>query len=236
MSSAVLEVDGLGKCFGQDVVLKSASFAACRGSITTLMGRNGAGKSTLFRIAVGRVVADYGRVLFRGRFFRRPSLARMARKGLFFSDQDSALTPLFTVRDHLNAVADTFGAGGMARVINELDLEEVLDRRPGRISGGERKRTALGMAVLRDPCCLLMDEPFAAVAPRDRPLIASGLRTLRERGCAVVISGHDVDDLLAVSDEIIWVVAGTTHYLGPPEAARSHDQFRREYLGPRGAA
>lgn len=113
-----------------------------------------------------------------------------------------------------------------------MRLNDTLDRKPSTLSGGEQQRAALAMALIRDPSCLLMDEPFAGVAPKDRPLIREGLETLRARGCAIVISGHDVEDVFSVADEIVWVVAGTSHVLGSPEEAEAHHQFRREYLGP----
>jgi ABC-type multidrug transport system ATPase subunit len=196
------------------------------------MGRNGAGKTTMFRICVGRVRADYGRVLFRGEYVERPTLSKLARRGLFYSSQDSALTRLFTIENHLSAIADTFPVGPMEPVVAQLELGEFLSRRPQEISGGERQRSSLAMALLRRPACLLMDEPFAGVAPADRPIIRRGLRSLSDAGGAVMISGHDVDDIFETADEIIWVTAGTTHYLGAPAQAAGHGQFRREYLGP----
>jgi ABC-type multidrug transport system ATPase subunit len=228
----ILEADGLGKSFGKNVVLKAASFWAKESFITALMGRNGAGKSTMLRIAIGRVRSDYGRILFNGNYLGRPSLAGMALQGLFYSAQDSAITDLFTVRQHLEAIAQVYGRqAGLEEAIGRLALEEFLDRKPRTLSGGERQRSSLAMAMVRQPTCLLMDEPFVGVAPKDRPLIAAGLRSLRERGCAIVISGHDVEDVFAVADEIVWVVAGTSHVVGSPDRARAHDQFRREYLG-----
>jgi ABC-type multidrug transport system ATPase subunit len=226
----------MGKQFRGRVVLKAASFRAHAGRITALMGVNGAGKTTLLRMSVGRVRADYGRVLFRGEYLSRPSLPALAQRGVFFGSQASAVTRLFTVRDHLRMMVATFGRSRpeeLSEVVEEMRLGEFLDRKPKRISGGERQRTSLAMALLRRPLCLLMDEPFAGVAPRDRPLMAAGLRRLRREGCAVVISGHDVADLLDVADEVVWVAAGTTHSLGAPEDARRHGQFQREYLGVR---
>lgn len=231
----ILEVDGIGRSFGRNRVLTSASFAAREGRVTALMGRNGSGKSTLLRIAVGSVRADWGRVLYRGRFLPRPRLARLARAGLMYSAQESALTSLFSVLDHLEAFARRYdGHGRMHGVVERMALEEFLERRPGEISGGEKQRVSLALALVRAPYCLLMDEPFAGVAPRDRPLIARGLRELAEGGCALVVTGHDVEDLLEVSDEVLWLTAGTTHWLGSPAEASGHPQFRREYLGPRG--
>ena len=233
-AAALLEADGLGKAFGRTVVLQAASFSARPHTITALMGRNGSGKSTMLKICVGLVRADHGRVLWQGRFLARPRLHEMAREGLFYSDQDAALTPHFTVRDHLAAFARVYDRGDeVDAVVERLQLAEFIDRRPKGLSGGERQRSSLALAALRDPHCLLMDEPFAGVAPIDRPLIARGLEDLRERGCAVVISGHDIEDVFAVADEVVWVTSGTTHDLGSPEHAAAHPQFRREYLGSR---
>lgn len=230
--SVVLEVDGLGKSFGRKSVLKAASFSAKWGVITALMGRNGAGKSTMLRVAIGRVRADYGRVLFHGGMLRRPNLAGMARRGLFYSAQDSAVTNLFTIREHLDAVARVHGREDrVPETVVRWALDDLLDRKPPNLSGGERKRASLAMALVRQPSCLLMDEPFLGIAPKDRGFVTEGLRALRAQGCAIVISGHDVEDVFEVADEVVWVVAGTTHVLGSPEVARAHDQFRREYLG-----
>jgi ABC-type multidrug transport system ATPase subunit len=231
---ALLEADGLGKSFGGTVVLNSASFRTRPSTITALMGRNGSGKSTMLKIAVGLVRPDHGRVLWRGRFLARPRLHEMALDGLFYSDQDAALTPHFTVRDHLATFARVYDRGAeIDAVVERLHLAEFLDRRPKRLSGGERQRSSLALAALRRPDCLLMDEPFAGVAPIDRPLVARGLEDMRDRGCAVVISGHDIEDVFAVADEVVWVVGGTTHDLGAPDEAGRHAHFRREYLGNR---
>ena len=228
----VLEADGLGKRFGGRTVLASAGFSVHRGRVTALLGRNGAGKSTLLRIAVGRVRPEWGRVLFHGELVRRPALWRLARRGLMYVSQGSALTRHFTVRQHLDAIVRAFPRGGsLSDAVGLFDLAPILDRRPGALSGGERQRASLAMALLRGPSCLLWDEPFAGVAPVDRQLVAEGIRTLREQGSGILLTGHDVEDLFAVSDDVIWVTAGTTHWLGSPTQAAAHHQFRREYLG-----
>ena len=75
------------------------------------------------------------------------------------------------------------------------------------------------------------DEPFIDLAPQDSALISQILRSLAQDGCAIIVTGHEVDTLLDLADDIIWMTAGTTHVLGSPDEARQHDQFRREYLG-----
>jgi ABC-type multidrug transport system ATPase subunit len=233
----ILEADGIGRSFRGRTVLSSAGLRVRRGRITALLGRNGVGKTTLFRIVIGRVRAEYGRVMFAGKFRPRPSLARLSREGLMYSAQDSALTPHFTVRQHFEAFVRCYGGGERVEaLVEESSLNDLLDRGPRSLSGGERQRTSIALARLRSPVCLIADEPFAGVAPKDRPLIGKALRSLADEGCGVAVSGHDVDDLLALSDEVVWMVAGTTHDLGTPEQAAQHHQFRRDYLGPRGGA
>lgn len=230
----VLEVDGVGRSFGGRIVLRAAGLRVRPGRVTALLGRNGVGKTTLFRIVIGRVRAEWGRVLFAGRFRPRPSLARLSREGLMYSAQESALTPHFTIGRHLGAFVTRYGgAERLDTIVDDLALAEFLDRGPRGLSGGERQRASLALARLRAPTCLISDEPFAGVAPTDRPLVGRALRALADGGAGVVISGHDVDDLLTVADEVVWMTAGTTHDLGSPEAALEHHRFRREYLGPR---
>jgi ABC-type multidrug transport system ATPase subunit len=224
----------MGVSFGANEVLKTASFSAWPGRIAVLIGRNGVGKTTLLKAAIGLVRPDWGRVLYKAEFIPRPTLAQLARQGLMYCSQDSALTALFSIRDHLDAFVRVYPNGpDPEEVIETMKLAPVLELQPRDLSGGERQRVSLALALLRRPDCLLMDEPFAGVAPIDRPLIAAGLSSLKQQGVAIVISGHDVDDLFATSDEVIWVVAGTTHWLGTPATAAAHHEFRRTYLGPR---
>jgi len=230
----IVDADGIGKSFGRHTVLTNAGLAVRAGQITALMGRNGVGKSTLFRIVAGTVKADYGTVRMNGEWMGNASLARRARAGLMYSAQESALTSQFTLRSHFLAFTQVYGGTERLDGLWErLRLTELLDQRPVELSGGERQRASLGLAILRSPVCLLMDEPFAGVAPVDVPLIADALIELKRGGVAIAISGHDVLEIFGISDEIIWMVGGTTHWLGRPEEAETHFQFRREYLGPR---
>jgi ABC-type lipopolysaccharide export system ATPase subunit len=115
--------------------------------------------------------------------------------------------------------------------IRQFRLDSLTDRLPDMLSGGEVRRVELALAWLRNPLCLLADEPFMGIAPADAEEISHALRALARRGAAVVVSGHEVPLLLDLADEVVWVVAGTTHGLGSPAQAREHWQFRREYLG-----
>lgn len=201
--------------------------------MTTLMGRNGSGKTTLMRIAAGALRPDQGFVSFNGEPVLRPSLSRLALKGLMFLPQTGLASPAYTVRDHLHALGAVFGSGGAGFAIETALLGGLLDRHVCELSGGERARVSVGLALARRPKVLIADEPLVGLAPVDQEALAAALKTMADDGTAVVTCGHDVPVLLSVSDVIIWSVAGSTHHLGTPAEALTHAQFRREYLGPR---
>ncbi len=226
-----LRAEGIGKSFGRVEVLKSASLWGESGKVTTLLGRNGAGKTTLMKIAAGVLRADYGVVSLFGDPKENHSLARLARLGLMYVPQAQLVSPAYRVRDHLRAVATTFGSAGVDEAISEMRIEPLLDQAVRSLSGGERMRVSLALALARAPKVLIVDEPLVRLSPHNQEDLGNSLRTLAERGAAVITSGHDARALLSISDAILWCVAGTTHHLGTPAEALAHSQFRREYLG-----
>jgi ABC-type multidrug transport system ATPase subunit len=235
MSPALLTFDSIGKSFGRRQVLHSGSLWGTAGQITVLLGRNGCGKSTLIRAGLGLIRATHGLTRWEDQVVA-PSLPDLARRGLFFVPDRGLLSRRLNLRAQLELYADAFG-GSVDEAARAEGIHHLLEQRTVQISGGEERRAELALARLRGPRCLLADEPFAGLSPLDRGRVSSDLREHAAAGVAVIVTGHEVEDLLAVADEVIWMVAGTTHVLGSPEAARNHHQFRREYLGPeRGVA
>lgn len=224
-------MDSVGKSFASHHVLKAASLWAREGQITALMGRNGSGKTTLLSIAVGEVRADTGVVRFLSQPYERPRLPVLARRGLYYLEARGRLPNTFSTGSQLRMIAERFGGQMFDRVVADLDVEDFLEKRTDELSGGEARRAALAAAMIREPLCLLVDEPFVGLAPKDQGVIGAALRRLAAAGTAIVTTGHDVGALLAVADEVIWCVAGTTHGLGRPEDARAHPEFERDYLG-----
>lgn len=228
--ATVLDLDSVGKSYGDRRVLTSATLRADAGIVTALLGRNGTGKSTLLGIAAGTVDADYGRITFRGRLVARPTLPALAREGLFFLPMRELLVPTLTVGVQLDVVTRTFGTTPNRALLEQLRVDELRDRRPLTLFGGERRRADLAAAVCRAPACLLADEPLRDLAPLDAACCADVLRSLARAGCAVVVTGHEVESLLEVADRVVWCTEGTTYELGSPEAALEHWAFRRGYL------
>jgi ABC-type lipopolysaccharide export system ATPase subunit len=135
------------------------------------------------------------------------------------------------VREQIRAVEWRFGGSRTAEVLERLGIGDLLDQTPVQMSGGERRRAEIATAWIRAPRCLLADEPFAGINPSDAEVLAEALRGMAQDGCAIVITGHEVRQLLDTADDIVWMAAGTTHGMGTPEEAIQHEQFRREYLG-----
>lgn len=230
----LLLLDSIAKRFGDARVLSAATLRAPEGSVTALLGRNGAGKSTLLKIAAGLLAPDHGIIRFAGHTYTRTCHAVLARRGLFFLPVDrSALAQTCTLRQHYDALERRYGPGGRDEVLRLLQIRNVLDHFPHQVSGGERRRAEIALALLRRPRCLIADEPFLGITPRDISVVTDALRHLTSTGCAVVITGHEMSFLFDAVDQVTWVVAGTTYALGSPEEARQNWRFRREYLGVR---
>jgi ABC-type multidrug transport system ATPase subunit len=234
--TGLLTADSIGKSFGERKILSSAFLWAKPGSITGLLGRNGAGKSTLLKIAAGWMAPDYGTVRFREVIYTRPRLYELAAQGLFLLPVDHSLfSPSFTLRQHLQAVSATFGGSEPREITERLGIAALLDHFPYTFSGGERRRAELAVALLRAPVCLLADEPFRGIAPKDAEVVMAAFRHLAGQGCGIVLTGHELTFVLHVADEVIWVNSGTTTLLGSGAEAEADWRFRREFLGPLGA-
>ena len=143
------------------------------------------------------------------------------------------LSRRLTFGDQVRLLSSRFPTPELDEILERLEVDALLRSRRREMSGGERRRAELALALARRPSCLIADEPLTEVEPKDRELVAGSLRELADAGAAVLVTGHEIHDLLDMSDEVIWMAAGTTHGLGSPTAAKRHDQFRREYLGQR---
>jgi ABC-type multidrug transport system ATPase subunit len=230
----ILVADCVGKRFGSKWALHSASLRATRGELRALLGRNGAGKSTLLRIGAGLLEPDTGSVRFNGIAREHPHLARLAREGLCFVPDHDLLSNAFSVREHLEFVGNPADHEGVDRVAERLSIASLLNARPFELSSGERRRAEMGFALLRQPDCLLADEPLRNLAPMDAESLLGVFREMASDGCAVVITGHEAPAMLSAVHHVTWCTAGTTYEMGPPFMARTDERFVRDYLGSSG--
>jgi ABC-2 type transport system ATP-binding protein len=197
-----LEVDCVTKHFGQRRVLTNASLRVMPGSLMHLAGPNGTGKTTLLRIAAGCLRAEVGRVNVNGLWIQRPTLACMARAGVFFMPDGPLLTPSMPLARQLAAVAERFGTGRKVEPVSaQLALDELAGQSPSHMSVGQQRRATLGLALLRNPGILLVDEPLRGIDPLDSERMLSAMRELAMEGAAVVVTGHEMSLLTEYCSE-----------------------------------
>jgi ABC-type multidrug transport system ATPase subunit len=212
-------------------VLKSASLRAVQGCVRALVGRNGAGKSTLLRITTGTLSPDSGYVRLRGVGLETTTLSSLAKAGVFFLPDRDLLHPGLRLRDQLTAVAETFGVAPDAeRIAADLGITGCLDRKRRTLSGGEKRRAEIAVAIARRPDVLLADEPLRGISPLDAEAILAAFTAFARAGGAVVLTGHELPMLMAHVDDLTWCTAGTTREFASAADAMRDFAFRRDFL------
>ncbi|MEO7456915.1 MAG: ATP-binding cassette domain-containing protein [Gemmatimonadaceae bacterium] len=230
----ILIADSIAKSFGARRVLTSATLRAVPGELRVLLGRNGVGKSTLLKIAAGWLSSDSGAIHFNGRVHASASLPELASAGLFYLPDHDLLSTAFSIRRQLEMIRLQFDGSDIGAAASQLGIAAHLDKRPFELSGGEKRRAELAAVLVRRPICLLADEPYRGLAPKDAEDLTATFAGLAAGGMAVVVTGHEVQTLLSAADHVSWCTSGTTYDLGPPAVALKSHAFRQEYLGSPG--
>jgi lipopolysaccharide export system ATP-binding protein len=236
---ALLEVEGLVKAYKRRRVVDGVSFHVRRGEIVGLLGPNGAGKTTSFRMTVGLIRADAGRILIGGRDCRRLPMFRRARLGLGYLPQEPSIFRRMTVRENLLAVLETLSLGRAerfaeaTRLMDDLELGHLADNLAETLSGGERRRLELSRALATRPSVLLLDEPFAGVDPINVQEIQELVGRLRERGIGILITDHNVRETLQSTDRAYIIHQGHILREGSADELVRDRRVREVYLGDR---
>ncbi len=200
--------DSITLTLGGRAILQAAYVDAVPGTITALVGRSGAGKTTLFETLVGRRRPGSGQVRWSGERVPHPSLALLARRGLFYHPDRPWLAMQLTPADHFALLGR--GRGDWRTTAETLGVTAWLDRRVGALSGGELRLTEIALGMALEPKVALLDEPFRGLEPRHRDQVAGALRFLAERGAAVLYADHDVESVRRTADRLFSIEAGAT--------------------------
>ena len=242
----VLDVRGLSKSFGGVRAVDGVDFAVAAGELLALIGPNGAGKSTCFNMLNGQLRPDSGGVSLNGRSIVGLPPRRIWRLGVGRTFQITATFVSMTVREnvqmallsHHRRIGSMFArARDLYRAEADALLERVAmrdqaDRACGVLAYGDLKRVELAVALANDPKLLLMDEPTAGMAPKERiDLMALTAQLAREREVAVLFTEHDMDVVFAHADRIIVLDRGKLIAQGRPDAVRADPQVQAVYLG-----
>lgn len=198
--------DSISVTLGGRRVLQAAFVDAVPGTITALVGRSGTGKTTLFSVLVGRQRPDLGHVRWNGERIPRPSLAALARRGLFYHPDRPWLARHLTLTDH----GALLGGREWRRAAEALGALSWKDVRVGALSGGELRLTELALGLALEPRVALLDEPFRGLEPLHREVVAGALRRFAERGTAVLYADHDVHSVRATADRLFSIEGGGT--------------------------
>lgn len=235
----LLEVKELTKRYNGRAVVQNVSFRVERGTIVGLLGRNGAGKTTTFRIAVGMIDHEQGRVFFDGQEVTRLPMYKRAQRGMGYLAQEPSVFRRLTVEQNLLAILESLR--GLSReerhrtagqLIEQFGLEKQAHQVACTLSGGERRKLEIARALITNPKLILLDEPFSGVDPITvQELQQEILRLRRERGIAVLLTDHNVRETLAVTDRSYILSEGTILASGTPKELVRNDLVRSEYLG-----
>ncbi|GAA5146121.1 ABC transporter ATP-binding protein [Microbacterium pseudoresistens] len=247
---SLLEVDSAGKSYDGVPAVTDVSFAVEPGETLAVIGPNGAGKSTLFGVVAGEHQVTSGRVRFQGVDVTRWRANRLARAGMSRTFQVARLFGSRTVEENVSlAIAakngwyrsmfDSFDRTvrrnrvQLDDALDRLRLSALRDRRAADLSQGDRKRLELAMAVAQEPVMLLLDEPTAGMSNEDCDITVELLHEIKRHDdqLAVVMTGHDMQVLLAVATRVMLMAEGRTVLDADPETVRTSPQARELYLG-----
>jgi ABC-2 type transport system ATP-binding protein len=213
MSMNVIEASGLGKRYGGTWALRECSLAIPAGHVTALVGPNGAGKTTLLNLAVGLAAPSAGRVMVLGGL---PAGSPEALDGIAFVAQDTPVYRNLSAADMLHLTRNLnrrFDQSYAQARLNELGIS--LNRKAGRLSGGQQAQLALTLALARRPRLLVLDEPVAMLDPVARhDFMATVLAAMADDGVSVVLSSHVLAELERVADYLILLSRGRVQVAG----------------------
>jgi lipopolysaccharide export system ATP-binding protein len=232
-----LHVEGIVKEYRRRKVVDDVSFHVNQGEIVGLLGPNGAGKTTSFYTVVGMVKPDAGSVLLDGEDITRLPMYKRAQKGIGYLAQEASVFRKMTVEDNIAAVFEWRGyskretSERTEALLTEFGLQKIRKTRGDLLSGGERRRTEIARALASDPLFILLDEPFAGVDPIAVEDIQSIVAQLVNRNIGVLITDHNVQETLAITDRTYLMFEGKILKSGTAEELAADPVVRRVYLG-----
>jgi lipopolysaccharide export system ATP-binding protein len=235
--SKVLRAEGLVKQYGRRRVVDGVSLKVRQGEVVGLLGPNGAGKTTSFYTVVGLVQADEGHVYMDDTEITDLPMYQRGRMGIGYLPQEASVFRKLSVEDNIWAILELQNLSKseqkerLESLIAEFGLEKVRKSPGDVLSGGERRRTEIARALATDPQFILLDEPFAGVDPIAVEDIQRIVEQLRSKNIGILITDHNVQETLHITDRAYLLFEGRILKHGTAEELASDEQVRRVYLG-----
>ena len=234
---STLRTDNLIKRYRSRTVVNHVSVEINQGEIVGLLGPNGAGKTTTFYMTVGLVVPNEGRIILDDVDITDYPVYKRARLGIGYLAQEDSVFRKMTVEDNLRTVLEMTPqsreeqAESLERLIKEFRLEKVRRNQGNRLSGGERRRVEIARCLAINPRFIMLDEPFAGVDPIAVQDIQYIVAHLKERNIGILITDHNVNETLSITDRAYLLFEGKVLFQGTPEELSENEIVREKYLG-----
>jgi lipopolysaccharide export system ATP-binding protein len=242
---AILEVFGLVKAYKRRRVVDGVDFEVSLGEVVGLLGPNGAGKTTSFRMATGQVTPNEGRVIFNGQDVTPMEMYRRARLGMGYLAQETSVFRKLNVEQNILAVLEamprhrTLGRkltraeryDMTDKVLEQFGLSHLRKNNAARLSGGEKRRLEIARCLVCDPLLILLDEPFTGIDPPTIADIKDIIRKLRNQNIGILVTDHQVREILSITDRSYLIHQGKVFAKGSPADLVRNEEAIRTYIG-----
>lgn len=242
---ALLEARGLVKWYGRRKVVDGVSFDVNAGEVVGLLGPNGAGKTTSFRMTTGQIAPNDGQVSFNGEDVTKLPMYRRARLGMGYLTQEPSIFRKLTIEKNLVAILEALPRSRSrgrrlrryerrdiaAHLLERFHLTHIKKNTAARASGGEKRRLEIARCLACEPLLILLDEPFAAVDPKTTEDIRANIRELAQQGIGILLTDHNVREVLKITDRSYLIKDGQVVTHGTPQQIINDPIAIAEYLG-----
>ena len=235
-SNSVLRAEGLVKRYGKRTVVNDVSINVRQGEIVGLLGPNGAGKTTSFYMTTGLIIPNAGRIYIDDHEITDYPVYKRARAGIGYLPQEASVFRKLSVEDNIMAVLEMtnkphdYQVEKLESLIKEFRLEKVRKNKGDQLSGGERRRTEIARCLAIDPKFIMLDEPFAGVDPIAVEDIQHIVWQLKYKNIGILITDHNVQETLSITDRAYLLFEGKILFKGSPEELAANEIVRQKYL------
>ena len=232
----VLRTEGLVKRYGKRTVVNDVSFDVKQGEIVGLLGPNGAGKTTSFYMTTGLIVPNGGHIYLGEEDVTTFPVYKRARAGIGYLAQEASVFRKMSVEDNILSVLEMTGKPRdyqmkkLEELIKEFRLQKVRKNKGDQLSGGERRRTEIARCLAIEPKFIMLDEPFAGVDPIAVEDIPQIVWKLKYRNIGILITYHNVQETLSITDRAYLLFEGRILFQGSPEELAENKIVREKYL------
>ena len=234
----ILRTDNLVKKYNNRTVVKGVSVEVKQGEIVGLLGPNGAGKTTTFYMTVGLIKPFSGKVFLDDEDITQFPMYKRAQIGIGYLAQEASVFRQLSVEDNISSVMQfkkdmtrEQQAEKLESLLDEFGLQHIRKSKGIQLSGGERRRTEIARALAVDPKFILLDEPFAGVDPIAVEDIQRIVAKLKNKNIGVLITDHNANETLSITDRAYLVFEGSVLKAGTPEELANDEVVRSHYLG-----